>query len=268
MVGVAERTDPAAGAGLGSCQAERVAPLLHRVFGSAADETAVLSVCAVLDTELTESWVLRHGTLLIVPQACGQTSWAEWRRDQGDRGGPEIEGRLPATFCIENEGCMFARAVLNPVVANDWLETGLASSSAGGEPATFSATLPAVDPLPALTAELMRPEALVRVLPGTDAPAGVLLGGLGRPAQALLWRGPNGAPFPEPARVELAGQKLFLPALELTGIHLLAADGVSARTTPRGLLVGRAERRAWIRGARETSKASSRSWDGSRRGST
>jgi len=188
--------------------------------------------------------------MLIVPQACGQTSWAEWRRDQGDQGGPEIDGALPVSFRLENEGYLFARAVLDPVAANDWLERALAGASGGGERGAFSTTLPAVDPVPALAVELAAPDALVRVLPGTDAPAGVLLAGLKRPAQALLWRCPNEEPFPEPARVELGGRTIFLPALDLAGIHLIPQGGVSARTTPSGLLVGRAERRAWIRGAR------------------
>lgn len=130
-----------------------MARLLHQVFGSAPDERAVLSVCAVPDPDLSGSWVLRHGTMLIVPQACGQTSWAEWRRDQGDQGGPEIDGALPASFRLENEGYLFARAVLDPVAANDWLERALAGASGGGERGAFSTTLPAVDPVPALAVE-------------------------------------------------------------------------------------------------------------------
>lgn len=227
-----------------------MAPLLQEVLGSAPDESAVLSICAVPDSGRSGSWLLRHGTLLIVPQACAQTSWAEWRRDQGDQGGPEIDRPLPASFCLETEGSLFARAVLDPEAANDWLERALAGRSGSGERVTVTTTLPGVDPVPALRVELVRPDALVRVLPGTDAPSSVLLAGLKRPAQALLWPCSTEEVFPEPARVELAGQTLFLPAVDLTGIHVIPPSGVSARTTPCGLLVGRAERRAWIRGAR------------------
>lgn len=219
---------------------------LRDVFGFEPDEKVVLSVCAVTQGD---GWRLMHGTLLVVPEACAAISWGEWNRQHAGGRGPKI-GPLPTSLSAEGDGWLMARAVIELPQADRWLaHLTEAVEAATAEPATVK--LDGVHPVPALSAMLRAPKALLRALPGVDAPAGSLLAGLGRPAQALLWADESAGRFPAPQSVEVADQTSFLPSLDLTGIHV-APEGWTE--TPRGLLVGRAERRAWLREGRGDGK--------------
>src|SRR3954447_24302260 len=55
---------------------------------------------------------------------------------------------------------------------------------------------------------------------------------------------------PSSQSLEVAGVQSFLPATDITGIHITHDSIAPNLATPRGLLVARAERRAWIRDAR------------------
>lgn len=221
---------------------------LRDLFGFESDEKVVLSACAVPQGD---GWRLMHGTLLVVPEACAAVSWGEWNRQHAGGRGPRI-GPLPASLSTVGDGWLMARAVMELPQADRWLaQLTRALEAAGTEPATVD--LDAVPPVPALSAKLGAPKAMFRALPHVDAPAGSLLAALGRPAQALLWRDEteSAGRFPAPQNVEVADQTSFVPSLDLTGIHV-APDGWTE--TPRGLLVGRAERRAWLREGRGDGK--------------
>jgi hypothetical protein len=109
---------------------------------------------------------------------------------------------------------------------------------------------PAVGAVPALSAELGAPTALLRVLPHVDSGTSSLLASLGRPAQAMLWRGAPGERFEVPDIVEIDGQWCAGPTRTLAGIHITPPDVPSRLVTAPGLLVGRAEHRAWIQATR------------------
>jgi hypothetical protein len=68
----------------------------------------------------------------------------------------------------------------------------------------------------------------------------------------MLWAGPNVAVRDEPNWIDVGGVTTYLPSRDLTGIHLTPRGTPSELATPSGLLVGRAERRAWIRQGRGT----------------
>jgi hypothetical protein len=138
-----------------------------------------------------------------------------------------------------------ARTVVELAKADSWIDRVRAEVDRAGP--TTSSTLPAIRRVPELSAQLSPPQALVRVLPGTSAASGNLISSLGRPAQALLWKSEAKSRFPEPDSVEIAGTHTFMPSRDLTGIHVTPEGVAPGSATPAGLLVGRAERRAWIR---------------------
>ncbi len=223
---------------------------LHQLFGSEADERAVLSVCCVVDRDEPERWRLRHGSLLIVPEACATTSWAEWRRQEANGPEAKIQGPLPPSFCLTDDDWFLARSVMTLKEAEVWIEE-LRERVAERPEGESAVGLPRAKGMPPLIASLRPPDAVVRALPGTDAPAASLLAALKRPAQALIWSSAVAPrPFPEPQWVELDQHKLFNPSVDLVGIHITSAAAEKNLATPVGLLVGRAERRAWIRTAR------------------
>lgn len=227
---------------------QTVPDLLNHLFGTGSDEKGLLSICAVPDPQGSEHWYMRHGSLLVVPEECATMSWAEWRRQESAGPWTELDQSLPPGFCLKGEGWLFSRAVLEVSEAETWMDDLVGRiENADGDGAIV---LPKAGSTPTLSARLQRPDAMIRVLPGTDASAGSLVTGLKRPAQALLWPGSDPGALPEPQSVELAGQHLFNPSIDLAGIHLSHVDASAALSTPVGLLVGRAERRAWIRTAR------------------
>ena len=207
------------------------------------DERVVLSVCAVPCTTGSAHWQLIHGSLLIVPSACAETNWATWRQAERRDYGVGT-GLLPASFVIDGVDWLMARSVLDLGDAETWISKVRASVDVE---APAEITLPAIADLPQLAVTLHPPTALIRVLPGIAAASGSLLSSLARPAQALLWRSPTDVQFPEPDTVTIEGTQTFLPSRDLTGIHITPPSVDPAIATPAGLLVGRAERRAWIR---------------------
>ena len=223
--------------------ARAMAMTLRELFAYEADELAVLSVCAVRAPD-DNGWVLVHGSLLLVPEACAQMSWPEWRASQGDRHATRLDPPLPASTTVAGETWLVGRASLAVGSAERWFEALLEHHAAAA--GSGLVTLPAVDPLPPLSARLEHPEALLQVFPDIDSPASSLISGLDRPAQALLWRAPNVPAFVAPDSVKIDRQWLYSPSGKVAGIHVTSDDVHDAIATARGLLVGRAERRAWI----------------------
>lgn len=220
-----------------------MAMTLRELFAYEADELAILSVCAVRAPD-DNAWVLVHGSLLLVPEACARMSWPEWRASQGDRHVTRLDPPLPASTSAAGDTWLVGRASLDVESAEQWFAALLQHQAS--DAASEVLTLPAVDPLPPLSARLEHPEALLQVLPDIDSPASSLISGLDRPALALLWRAPDSPRFVIPDNVKIHGQWVYSPSREVAGIHVTSEAVRDAIATARGLLVGRAERRAWI----------------------
>ncbi len=218
---------------------------LSEVFEPKPDELAVLSVAAVrTGRELR----LAHASLVIVPPECARASWAQWRQTQEQGRNASRSGELPAELTHEAERSVLSRTVLTLSQAEDWFASLQQGDLGGGADSVLPVT-----PLPAIRAKLTPPEILMRVHTGTDIPVSGLLVGLGRPARALLWRDDEAPAFPELGTIEVDGLRVFTPSFDLVGMQLGRwVDG--DLQTPRGIVVARAERRAWIvdgRGASE-----------------
>jgi hypothetical protein len=223
-----------------------VTQLLKDALGVRSDEPTVLSVCAIPESD---GWRMMHGTLLAVPRRCAELSWSDWYRDECRGLGTHRGEPLPAQFVVSGEGWLLARTVIPVDEAESWLEAGTASvrsTDLNPVPVTF----PAVGTVPTLSAELRAPAALLRVLPRVDSATSSLLASLGRPAQAMLWRGPPGVRFEVPDIIEIDGQWCAGPTRNLAGIHITPPDVPPRLATAPGLLVGRAEHRAWIQDSR------------------
>lgn len=223
-----------------------MAELLRDALGIQDDEPVVLSICA---QSAGAGWRIVHGTLLAVPPRCAELSWSEWYRDECGGLGTHRGDPLPVQFLISGDGWLLARTVLTVVEADAWLNAGIASIRAVDR-AAVPIAFPAVGVVPALSAELSAPTAVLLVVPRIDSATGSLLSNLGRPAQAMLWRGEPGSRLEVPDIVEVDGQWCPGPSRNLTGVHITPTDVPPRLATARGLLVGRATRRAWIQDTR------------------
>jgi hypothetical protein len=206
-----------------------VAATLATLFGSAPDERAVLSVCAVGDGE---RWRIVHGTLLIVPEDIAAVSWSRSRAT-------ERVQKFPPELCVAGDGWLLARTVVALDHAEAWfgalraLDGSLIELAGTGE-------------VPPLLAEVQPPRMLLRVVPEVDSPVSSLIAGLARPVDALLFPGGGRQGFPELQFADVDGVRSFLPATDLAGIHVTKPGMPAELSTACGVLVGRAERRAWI----------------------
>lgn len=159
-----------------------VAHLLEDILGAQRDESFVLSVCAARNPS---GWRLVHGTLLAVPEACAEMSWSDWHRTASHGRGSHSQS-LPAEVLVSGDTWLLARQTLIADEAADWLEAATGSiSPADWVPAKLD--LPAIGNVPQLSAELSAPAAVLRVLPHVDSAISVLIAGLGRPAEAMMW---------------------------------------------------------------------------------
>ena len=226
-----------------------VAHLLEDILGAQRDESFVLSVCAA---RKPSGWRLVHGTLLAVPEACAEMSWSDWHRTASHGRGSHSQS-LPAEVLVSGDTWLLARQTLTADEAADWLEAGTGSiSPADWEPAKLD--LPAIGNVPQLSAELSAPAAVLRVLPHVDSAISVLIAGLGRPAEAMMWAESSDTRLEVPDIVDVGGQWCAGPTRNLTGIHITPPDIAPLLATASGLLVGRAERRAWLRDSKGDGK--------------
>ena len=215
---------------------------LTDLFAPAEDEGAVLSVCAARRVR-ADPWMLAYGSLLLVPQACADTNWPDWQRSEGRELAARPYKQLRASACVEGETWMLGRVPLALADAERWFEALQSTSTSRG---AAQVTLPVAAPLPELHAHLEHPEALLQVFPGIDSPSSSLLAGLGRPSSALLWRSVDETPVELPQMVDVDGETLFLPSRDIAGLHITDSSVDRSVATARGILVGRAERTAWL----------------------
>jgi hypothetical protein len=133
--------------------------------------------------------------------------------------------------------------------ASSWIQAITMAVDAGAE-RPVELVLPAAGDVPELAARLSAPQALVRVFPHVDSATSSLIAGLARPVQGLFWSSPGQERFDAPAMVEVDGKSCAGPTVNLVGIHITPDWVASSLATPTGLLVGCAERRAWLRETR------------------
>jgi hypothetical protein len=118
-------------------------------------------------------------------------SWSDWHLAASHGRGSHPQP-LPAEAVVSGDTWLLARQVLTADEAGGWLEAGTgAISSMRREPAKVN--LPAIRKVPQLSAELSAPAAVLRVLPHVDSAISVLIAGLGRPAQGMMWAGRSDA---------------------------------------------------------------------------
>jgi hypothetical protein len=129
-------------------------------LGSEADERAVLSICAARTPG--GPWILVHGALLVVPEACAASSWPDWRRSNGNRFATEFDPPLPDSLVATGDTWLLGRAPLELAEADAWIQELQAGATEGPR------DLPAAGQCPAITATLERPQAVLRVVPGVD----------------------------------------------------------------------------------------------------
>lgn len=172
-------------------------------------------------------------------------SWSDWHRTTSDGLGSHSRP-LPAEAVVSGDTWLLARQGLTAEEAANWLEAGTGSiSPSRGEP--MKVMLPAIGKIPRLSAELSAPAAVVRVLPHVDSAISALIAGLGLPAQAMMWAGTSEARLEVPEIVDVDGQWCAGATRNLTGFHITPPHIALELATATGLLVGRAERRAWLR---------------------
>ena len=218
---------------------------LRKLFSPAEDECAVLSVCAARRTA-AHPWQLAYGSLLLVPRNCAEHSWLDWARARRCSLAAQSSVRLGPSLCIAGETWLLGRTPLELDEAERWFaHLGIAASGA-----TSPISLPAAGPLPELQAQLIPPDAPLRICPNVDSPVSRLIAGLGRPVQALLWNSVDATPLALPQLVQIDGADSCFPSWDIAGLTIVD-DDVQARCVPtRGIVAGRVERRAWLGNSR------------------
>jgi hypothetical protein len=192
---------------------------------------------------------LLHATLLVVPERCDRLGWRAWQVEEEGRAlpfqMPHHTGNLRAT---DDTTWLLARATLDPPAARAWL-----SAVIDGDLRT-----PAVETTPPLGIDVLPPDAIVTVLPNTDAAPTSLIAGAARPVTGAFFRPRTRLrelTLEQPTLVRLDDDWLTWPSIDVCGIHLTPADVPPLLQTSEGLLIGRLERRAWLARVRGTSEA-------------
>ncbi len=200
------------------------------------DEAAVLSV--IYDIKASEP-VARHVSLLFGPPEMAQSTWLDWYRLHVELAARVPgEGVFPAAFAHENHGVLIGREQVTLHDAEGFVE-GL-----------LEGRLPAAGQIPAANVAVKNPDAPIRVFPHRATPGSRLAAMAGRPLRAYLFRSKSLDPtvpaaFARPWTV--SDQLVHAPHLWHVGISL--RNGATEHA-PQGVLIGRLERRAWIRETR------------------
>lgn len=206
-----------------------------------AEDSEVLIVSVLLDREEDGTAILRHGSAVIAPEECGRVAWGVWSTEETHKPMALCPGTAPASFIHDAGHWVAARAVLSLDTGRRWLAR-LTDAEASGTCVHW----PASDGLPAFQARIQKPEALIRVLPGTDTAAGRYLASAKRPALGTIWRSDDRPELLVPTMVEYEGATYAPLTLCLLGL-LVPTEGLpNAGPPPFGLFVGRLKRRAWL----------------------
>ena len=148
-----------------------------------AEDSEVLVVSVLLDCEEDGTAVLRYGSAVIAPEECGRVAWGVWSAEETHKLMALCPETAPASFIHDAGHWVAARAVLSLDGGREWLAR-LTDAEATGTCIHW----PTSDGLPAFRARVRKPDALIRVLPGTDTPAGCYLASAKRPALGTIWR--------------------------------------------------------------------------------
>jgi hypothetical protein len=196
----------------------------------------ILSV--LLDREDSGTVSLRHASALVVPQACADVSWGNWRSSETQRPLSLCPESSPSEFIIEDKRWVAGRSTMSVDLGASWL-AGVAEAAQAGD-----AHLPEPPGLPRFDAALRTPRVLVRVIPGTNQPAGLFLTSAARPGMGTVWPVDDRPDIVVPRVVRYRDDEMSLGHC-LLGM-LVPTQGGPASHPPFGLFVGRLERRAWL----------------------
>jgi hypothetical protein len=203
---------------------------LWRHLGVEEDEKVVLSALfRTGDGEIA----LVAASLIVGPPAIAD-GWPAWRSSEGFKPAPSEDAlAAPATFVVELKGAIAGRAVMEPDEAVDWMASVLSTKHA-----------PSVGPLPEARVDLARASAPIRVCTHSQTQAGDLATWVARPINGFHFPPAEDFVAPDPAPSwNLEGQIHFNPAVDLLGMSWFEEKRGDA---PKGLLLGRFERRAWL----------------------
>ena len=150
-----------------------------------AEDDEIVIVSLLLDRQTEGRVILRHGAALIAPPECGQVAWGVWASQQTKKIMAMCPETAPPAFIHDAGEWIGARAVLSLDQAREWLEP--LSTAHPVTPTVW----PAAYGLPAFEALVRKPDVLIRVLPGTDTPAGSFLVSAKRPALGTIWQSEN-----------------------------------------------------------------------------
>jgi hypothetical protein len=141
---------------------------LEQLFGAANDELAIPSICGTRPSA-DDDWILSHGTLLVVPEACAAISWPEWTHQQGGQHSSRVDPPLAPSLSAHDENWLLPRQVCDAHEAEEWL------GDLWEQPPTEGAIrLPQLGCVPELQARLdVRPSNVVQL--GEPSPGGLWL---------------------------------------------------------------------------------------------
>jgi hypothetical protein len=195
-----------------------------------ADERAVLS--AILKKS-SEGLKLVAASLVIGPEEMARSSWPTWRHMSGDTISRPDDHH--SEFAHDLPNWVVGRTHAPISEARSWLNLAM-----NGAP-------PAMGSIPASTASLVPATAPIQVFPKTDSSTCQLVTGTVRPLTGFLFKGSDGEGCESlDWQWEISGQLVPNAPYELLGIFVSGDDHPSPVPTPKGLLVGRLARRAWL----------------------
>lgn len=200
------------------------------LLGVDPGDAAALSI--IYDRDENGDRQLRHGSLIFGPPELGGQSWPSWHANNTGRLHHD-PGDLGVEFAHEDGPFLIGRAVLSVADAQ-----ALLGSLESGQ-------LPSAGPLPAAVVGIEAPLSPIWVFPHQSTEAGQLAAMASRPLHAFLFRSKaesSGVEFPN--CWDVCSDHYFAPDRWQLG---LVAAGSAGPIAPTGLLVGRLERRAWIR---------------------
>lgn len=200
-------------------------------------EPGLFSLALVHDTG---QWRLRAGSLLFGPPEMSRVAWTDWAVRETGRshfgGVYGIRAGYPSTFSLNLAPWRLIRFALPQAVALDrlirWVETGVLEDGAGiGEHVHTALGMPGAPGV---------------VLHSSSGRAGQLCASASRPVTGWLHPGSDSVATDLPSDWQVVPQAPRCDAVHLL-LGLSSMDG-----QPRGLLVGRLARTAWIADMRAT----------------
>jgi hypothetical protein len=195
-------------------------------------EVAVLSALAErIDGEL---W-LRGASLLVGPDAIGETGWPAWNRAHGNELQRDEALAIPRKFGVEQDDFVMCRVVMTIDEATKWVDAAL-----NGRAAVLA------NEMTALT-DLGPAKAPIQTAQSSTGGSASFMAHMQRPAKGFHFKPRSFTRINmPPSEWDFDGETVYGAIAQLTGLAFF----FDPKHAPAGLFVGRFERRAWIQGQR------------------